>query len=719
MLMIEQAKSLLDFNQKLDINLLDGVVNLMYNGNGEAQKQAGEILNTLKEHQDSWTRVDTILEFSQNQQTKYFALQILEQTIKTKWKALPRNQCDAIKKYIVGLIIKNSTEPITLEKEKIYLNKLNLILIQILKYEWPKNWPSFISDLVGSSKTNEYICQNNMEILKLLSEEVFDFSVGQMTQIKAKALKESMNNEFQQVFQLCIFIMANSQNVNLITVTLETLLRFLNWIPLGYIFETELIPNLISTFFVMPVFRNVTLKCLTEIVSINVGTYQEKFILLFNMTIENLRQMVPLSINLRDAYQQGSLDEQNFIQNLSLFLTSFLREHGTLIEKNPQQKQLLECALEYLVLISEVDDDEIFKICLEYWNSLSAELYREVPFSNFFVQQSPGFSGKQNENTSRRLNYQTILAKVRRIMISKMAKPEEVLVVENDQGEVVREFMKDTDSINMYKNMRECLVYLTHLDPNNTELIMTHKLQNQVNGSEWSWKNLNSLCWAIGSISGAMQEEDEKRFLVTVIKELLGLVEQKRGKDNKAIIASNIMYVVGQYPRFLRAHWKFLKTVVNKLFEFMHETHEGVQDMACDTFIKIAQKCRRHFVQIQLGENVPFIEEILNSINTIICDLEPHQVHTFYEAVGYMISAQTDLSIQEQLIEKYLELPNNVWDSLIQKATVEYECLKDPEIIKQLANILKTNNRACLALGNNYISQLGRIYLDMLNVYKV
>lgn len=45
----------------------------------------------------------------------------------------------------------------------------------------------------------------------------------------------------------------------------------------------------------------------------------------------------------------------------------------------------------------------------------------------------------------------------------------------------------------------------------------------------------------------------------------------------QAVIASNIMYVVGQYPRFLRAHWKFLKTVVNKLFEFMHETHPGVQ----------------------------------------------------------------------------------------------------------------------------------------------
>ena len=30
-------------------------------------------------------------------------------------------------------------------------------------------------------------------------------------------------------------------------------------------------------------------------------------------------------------------------------------------------------------------------------------------------------------------------------------------MVENDQGEVVREFMKDTDAINLYKNMRETL----------------------------------------------------------------------------------------------------------------------------------------------------------------------------------------------------------------------------------------------------------------------
>lgn len=59
------------------------------------------------------------------------------------------------------------------------------------------------------------------------------------------------------------------------------------------------------------------------------------------------------------------------------------------------------------------------------------------------------------------------------------------------------------------------------------------------------------------------------------------MCEQKRGKDNKAIIASNIMYIVGQYPRFLRAHWKFLKTVVNKLFEFMHGEEGGELGARC------------------------------------------------------------------------------------------------------------------------------------------
>ena len=43
------------------------------------------------------------------------------------------------------------------------------------------------------------------------------------------------------------------------------MIKFLNWIPLGYVFETKLISTLIYKFLNVPVFRNVTLSCLTEI----------------------------------------------------------------------------------------------------------------------------------------------------------------------------------------------------------------------------------------------------------------------------------------------------------------------------------------------------------------------------------------------------------------------------------------------------------------------
>ena len=43
--------------------------------------------------------------------------------------------------------------------------------------------------------------------------------------------------------------------------------------------------------------------------------------------------MLPLSTNLKEAYGNGRDDEQNFIQNLALFLCCYLKEHGSLLEE--------------------------------------------------------------------------------------------------------------------------------------------------------------------------------------------------------------------------------------------------------------------------------------------------------------------------------------------------------------------------------------------------
>ncbi|KAG2700888.1 hypothetical protein I3760_06G018800 [Carya illinoinensis] len=727
------AEKLRDLSQPIDVALLDATVAAFYGtGSKEERTAADQILRDLQNNPDMWLQVMHILQNTKNLNSKFFALQVLEGVIKYRWNALPVEQRDGMKNYISEVIVQLSSNEASFRVERLYVNKLNIILVQILKHEWPVRWRSFIPDLVAAAKTSETICENCMTILKLLSEEVFDFSRGEMTQQKIKDLKQSLNSEFQLIHELCLYVLSASQRAELIRATLATLHAFLSWIPLGYIFESPLLETLLKLFPV-PSYRNLTLQCLTEVAALNFGDfYNVQYVKMYNIFMGQLQAILPPATNIPEAYALGSSEEQAFIQNLALFFTSFYKFYIRVLEATQENIAALLMGLEYLINISYVDDTEVFKVCLDYWNSLVLELFEAhhnlaenpaVVAANMMGLQMPLLPGMVDglgpQLLQRRQLYAGPMSKLRMLMICRMAKPEEVLIVEDENGNIVRETMKDNDVLVQYKIMRETLIYLSHLDHEDTEKQMLKKLSKQLSGEDWTWNNLNTLCWAIGSISGSMMEDQENRFLVMVIRDLLNLCEITKGKDNKAVIASNIMYVVGQYPRFLRAHWKFLKTVVNKLFEFMHETHPGVQDMACDTFLKIVQKCRRKFVIVQVGENEPFVSELLAGLATTIVDLEPHQIHTFYESVGQMIQAESDPQKREEYLQRLMELPNQKWSEIIGQARQSVDFLKDQEVIRTVLNILQTNTSVATSLGTHFLSQISLIFLDMLNVYRM
>lgn len=140
--------------------------------------------------------------------------------------------------------------------------------------------------------------------------------------------------------------------------------------------------------------------------------------------------------------------------------------------------------------------------------------------------------------------------------------------------------------------------------------------------------------------------------------------------------------------------------------------------MACDTFIKIARQCRRHFVALQPSETEPFIEEIVRNMGKITCDLTPQQVHTFYEACGYMVAAQGNKNQQERLLAELMNIPNAAWSEIIKQANMNSAILQDAETIKVIGNIMKTNVSACSSTGSYFYPQIGRIYHDMLQMYR-
>lgn len=58
------------------------------------------------------------------------------------------------------------------------------------------------------------------------------------------------------------------------------------------------------------------------------------------------------------------------------------------------------------------------------------------------------------------------------------------------------------------------------------------------------------------------------------------------------------------------------------------------------------------------------------------------------------------------------------WDAIIQQANADPTSLQDGETIKVVGNIMKTNVAACSSIGSYFYPQIGRIYHDMLSMYR-
>jgi exportin-1 len=250
--------------------------------------------------------------------------------------------------------------------------------------------------------------------------------------------------------------------------------------------------------------------------------------------------------------------------------------------------------------------------------------------------------------------YPPILQDLRETMLDTMAKPKEVLVVIDENGDAVEVNFDDVENIHIYELMRETLVCLTNIDNQAIDKTIQARLDKLTKDkSSFTFEALNKLCWALGSISGCMHIDEENKFVVQVVKELLNLCEKTSGKNNKALVASDIMYVVGQFPNFLIGHWPFLKTVVKKLNEFMHEKHPGVQDMASETFLKISKLTKEKFTLPETNGQ-PYVIELINMIPVNCKDLESHQRLMVYEGIGYMVSTAQPPQLQLQLIQHLL-----------------------------------------------------------------
>lgn len=884
--------SLLDKNSPFDagkLRLLDSVVDALLDTKDKNRRDfAQNLLNQFKLMDNAWKSVSIILEHSKNVNTKFYGLQILEECINNKWNILPKEEKEGMKNFIACYTITLSTEGTTVGIDRHLLNKLDETLIQIVKKEWPDTWESFIPDIVDSAKLNQNVCENNMKLLNMLSEEVFEFGNETLVKKKKEKLRKEYADAFQKVFDLCLYIIeANiyskkNTSVSLIKQTLNCLSNFFKWVPIVYIFgvynfqyrDFQIIDILFEYFWDDVSYKIECVKCLQEIVSLKLddsqfahfsGTIQN----LWNRLVEKIK-LLPNANEMKNIPPELKIFWEQYFLQLTICITNFLKNYRIRIVERNYNSTSVNTVFKFLNMLANTNMEEIFLIIVDYYNSFTEELIRELvekleeengisnkvgiggggerdggvpnalnsnsgtnvgldmnannqlavlnsngpPLRNRKAysfatigyndgslgnsglnhMSSLGGGGGKNgtsecssildkvdltQNELKRLcprlkMYEHILNDIRKTVIEKMAKPQEVYIsYDNETGEVVRDFEPDTTEIALYNTMKRTLVYLTYLGSEKTielivELLNKEKeksLKNTNKNEIWNSTKTNRLSYAIGSISMCMTLKKEQDFLMYVLRIYLHMIEVKSGEENRAILASCVMYIVSQYHRFLKIHWRFLKTVMKKLFEFAD--NEKVQDMAAETILKICKQCKEVIaknnhatdsgsnsnnnsgnlgrVGTTLTPNVHNSESFFNTFikfhNNIMHKLPEKLNLLLYEAIAHVISCVPYEEKQESikiLMSKLMDL----WNSLIsnngnmEKEENSQMCLNNnmdniPDDLKNMEHLcsyknskliitfVRVNCRLAYALSYFYYEQLSLVFLDFLRIYQL
>jgi exportin-1 len=209
--------------------------------------------------------------------------------------------------------------------------------------------------------------------------------------------------------------------------------------------------------------------------------------------------------------------------------------------------QSVQAGLNYLVQLSNIPEDELFKICMNFWHFFSHDVMIKTKPPMQFNHGSPGDGNLDFSNFATQMATQTkvtmmhqqvypaVLKDVKIVMIDFMVKPKDVLLTVDESGEVEEEVVEDTEMRELYETMRETLIFLTNQNPSEADHIFQRRLEQlKTDKKFFTYVKLDKLCWALGSISGCLNHQEEERFVIQVIKELLNLCEKTEGKGNKA-----------------------------------------------------------------------------------------------------------------------------------------------------------------------------------------
>lgn len=639
-------EKLLETTDEFDVELFDSVIRVFYNPGDKEHKRAENVLLQFREHPDSWARTAVVMKESKDVRSKAFAVQVLERTVKVRWNLLTEEQQAGAREYVVDKMLELAMS--TNSESKLLVKQFNQVLIEVIKREWPEKWPTLITDLLDASKGNSGVCANSFNLLALLCDVVFNFHES-LVKERVVTLQKQMKNEFPGMYDIVVDILDKvstgeiSVPSNLVVSSLKLLIIVIPNISPEYLFEhrlVEIVSRYIESEFIEPavhVLRSVLERGEDAPSSSAFGAVLKRsFVVVsafFERYCDNFNKANVGGIQAH--YETFSLQDTNIIREIVLF-------YGVAY-KYVRDLEKMQCnvivSLSLMLQISQVQDFELFRLCLDFWSTFVKDLFLEFPFVPAPPKMPAGL---------RRTHYSEILASLVPVLVAQMQRPEEVIIVENEDKEIVLEKLVDTEYIEHHKEMTEVLYNISAMTQGGLGPYFCNEME-KLKGS-WTREKLSKLSWAAGSIEGTSSTKNERDFVVQIIHTLLSMCEQSDNEGDRAIVASCLMYILARNPEYLKSYPSMLEAITKKMFEFIVEVDlVGVAEMACDTLLKIMSSCS-HLLSAPLssGKECIFMEifPVIPKILDIFKD-KPYLSEVLFEALSYISADYIEKLLQE------------------------------------------------------------------------
>ncbi|KAG0419066.1 Exportin-1 [Dictyocoela roeselum] len=346
--------SILNGNETFNIAEFDALVLDALSPSSPSKSQSEKALMQFKDSPSSIALIDTILRNSKQKESILFALMTLDEAVRTRWLAFSDEQRAGMKAYFISLIVGSCGG------DDIVLKKLDQILIQVLKKEWPDRWPGFIDEIIAASQSQIDICANTLVIFRLLHDQVASENyelVESMTTIKKIKISRQLRLEIPKILDFIQRILQSDAKDQLLKPSLQCLRSIFEEIDEDFLFGSEIIEIILYHISQAPVevverllviskykirgaifnsqneeIDSKTCSCLSEELCYHPkqapeNMKSEKLNLIHRTTIQFLNIYFEGKDDLPTVYPTLVAEERQFIKTFSHFLANFYQKN--------------------------------------------------------------------------------------------------------------------------------------------------------------------------------------------------------------------------------------------------------------------------------------------------------------------------------------------------------------------------------------------------------